>query len=1261
MQWITSTYLKQWADQRDCQDTLPLLIRRLIRATVDKIDSIQFPAGDAVYTKGWDGILNSGVATDYIPQGVSVWEISARADIQNKANQDYDKRTSETDFSKQEKTTYIFVTPRIWVDKDEWASEKKSNDSWEDVKVYDARNIESWIELAPSVGSWIAKELGRSPRQDIISAIDYWDEWKNNTNPPLISDLVTAGRQNQIEDLNKWITSQPSPYFLKAFSNDEAIAFILAVADKLNNTLKDYFFSRSVVVKSLEAFRETMINRSSLIIIKGFEGEVPTGSAIERGHHVFVPLSFDNTSQNDAKTLSRLGLDEFVSALCKMGFSDHEANALSKETGRSITVLRRRIGIEKKQPIWAKGEAISVLIPILMFGRWDENYDKDKDAISTFYGDSYVKYVEQLNRWILAPDSPILKIGDSWRLTSPYDAFFSLAPFISNQKLETYKEIAIGILSVYNPVFDIEPEKRYMASVYGKRPEYSGWIREGIAQFLILIAVYGQDTLTNSLSNPQSWVDEIVKGLLERVDWKRWCSLSEILPLIAEASPQVFIDAINRSLLATDKPIMGMFAETDSPLFSSSPHIYLLWALEGIAWNPEIIGQVTLVLGKLAELDPYPDSNLMSRPLNSLIDIYRYWYPQTFANIEQRISALDSLLKNEPEIGWKLLVELMPKHPDTASNTHRPRWRKVSDEFDKRSTLRDGIKHITYVVDRLLNNIDSDGKKWAEVIKNYSELPASDKIKIINSILEDVNNISNNKQLLRNEIRTLLSRHRSFKEQEWALPDEILRKFDSIYKKLEPPDLIYRYSWLFDSDYPDIPEGLDFKGPNIKSKRIEELRIETMNMIYKEHGIYRIVKLAENVELPWFVGVITGKVEINDTEKEIVISFLKHDRENKLNYFSSGFVNENYTMNGVKWVQGISNIAISNKWSDKMTINFFLALPEKLGIWEELEKHNQKIIKLYWEQCQARFYFNKEYDLEFGIRKLIEVNRYYAALSIIAHCQKELDLELMYNVLEGSISSECAKIDSGRVHEYDIQEMLQQLDKRNHDSSKIALLEWQFLPLLSRSYSKRSPLYLHKEMAENPEFFSSIIKWTIKPKDGFDESEDKNLTQEQIINRARNGRDLLKSWKTIPGMQKDGSIDKKYLLKWINKSQQLCKDIHREKYCNICIGELLSSIVKVEDQVEISEVLCEIVETLEKEDIDHGIFLGILNQRGTTSRGAFEGGKQEYVLRDKFKEKSKQIRLKYPRIAAILHDLSQYYENDAKREDEEAKRTEMEY
>ncbi|GAH89242.1 unnamed protein product, partial [marine sediment metagenome] len=249
-----------------------------------------------------------------------------------------------------------------------------------------------------------------------------------------------------------------------------------------------------------------------------------------------------------------------------MGLSEADAQKYSRDTGRSLTVLQRQLTKIVDQPEWAKADSTRNIVPALLAGRWTEKKEADKEIISRLAGKPYDSFSEKLSAWLHKPDSPMLKIGDGWRLVSPIDAWFALAPFLTEADLQQLRSAALKVLGSINPLLDLEPEKRWSASVYGKEPLYSGTLREGIAQTLVLIAVFGDDKRIPVSTTAQTWVDNVVRELLHDADWKLWHSLSDVLPLIAEAAPSSFLDTVEVSLSQDPPPIMAMFSETEDPM-----------------------------------------------------------------------------------------------------------------------------------------------------------------------------------------------------------------------------------------------------------------------------------------------------------------------------------------------------------------------------------------------------------------------------------------------------------------------------------------------------------------------------------------------------------------------------------------------------------------------------------------------------------------------------------------------------------------------
>jgi hypothetical protein len=158
---ITATDLQTWAQtrSRDCQERLPELVRRLVRASCPKTARVDFPAGDSVLIGGWDGLVDTPEAGINVSADVSGWEIGTGTDIGGKADGDYGKRTRDPGELAPAKSTFVFVTPRRWRNKRNWERDRKAEGVWRDVRALDAEDLEQWVEQSPAVELWLGRHL----------------------------------------------------------------------------------------------------------------------------------------------------------------------------------------------------------------------------------------------------------------------------------------------------------------------------------------------------------------------------------------------------------------------------------------------------------------------------------------------------------------------------------------------------------------------------------------------------------------------------------------------------------------------------------------------------------------------------------------------------------------------------------------------------------------------------------------------------------------------------------------------------------------------------------------------------------------------------------------------------------------------------------------------------------------------------------------------------------------------------------------------
>lgn len=72
---IRAVDLHNWANKRESEGELPLLIYNLIDFTTPDLKDIFMPTEDRVIMHGPDGIVKNNEETQYVPKGVSLWEL----------------------------------------------------------------------------------------------------------------------------------------------------------------------------------------------------------------------------------------------------------------------------------------------------------------------------------------------------------------------------------------------------------------------------------------------------------------------------------------------------------------------------------------------------------------------------------------------------------------------------------------------------------------------------------------------------------------------------------------------------------------------------------------------------------------------------------------------------------------------------------------------------------------------------------------------------------------------------------------------------------------------------------------------------------------------------------------------------------------------------------------------------------------------------------------------------------------------------------
>ena len=154
--------------------------------------------------------------------------------------------------------------------KDAWEAERRAEGVWRDVRVYDADDMETWLETAPAVHVWLSVELGTHPK-DALDLESVWGDWSHSTDPSITMQLVLAGRKGLANKVIDWLVkSSETTLALRAESCQEALAVFAATILDYSGSEREWLLSRIVVVDTVATWNALTLSNEILILIPRF-------------------------------------------------------------------------------------------------------------------------------------------------------------------------------------------------------------------------------------------------------------------------------------------------------------------------------------------------------------------------------------------------------------------------------------------------------------------------------------------------------------------------------------------------------------------------------------------------------------------------------------------------------------------------------------------------------------------------------------------------------------------------------------------------------------------------------------------------------------------------------------------------------------------------------------------------------------------------------------------------------------------------------
>ena len=408
---IKARQIQEWAENNhDARRLLAVLLRKLVHSTGHELRQVDFPGYDNAERRGWDGLIETEAATPWIPEGKSGWEFGTNKKPGSKAEGDYAARLGSVSPVDRTEYTFVFVTPRKWDGKTEWARTKHAAGDWKAVRAFDANDLEQWLDVSIPAQMWLAEQLGL-PVNGFETLDQCWQNWERASDPKMTPALFEPSIIAYRDTFKQWL-EKPSegPLIVAADSKDEALAFLACLFQDIATGSKDL----ACVFKSAETLRTLAASSAPFIPIVHTEDAERELAAVYRRLHCIVVRPRNAVDSKPDIALDLLNREAFEKALATIGIEGDEAERLARESGRSPTILRRRLSkIDAiRKPQWAGDSEIARgLIPMALVGAWHAQSNADCEVVSTLADRPYQEIEENVTYLLQSDDSPVWSVG----------------------------------------------------------------------------------------------------------------------------------------------------------------------------------------------------------------------------------------------------------------------------------------------------------------------------------------------------------------------------------------------------------------------------------------------------------------------------------------------------------------------------------------------------------------------------------------------------------------------------------------------------------------------------------------------------------------------------------------------------------------------------------------------------------------------------------------------------------------------------------
>ena len=1246
MKYISSSEIENFTrnNQREAQGFLPLLLRKLIINAIgfDKIKYIDIPGGDSIWKPGVDGKIVP-LAESFLGKANQTYiiECGQNKNIAKKIKNDFIKRSQEKQGIKSD-DIFVFITSqkinKSKILQDLQTSNEKS--LWKDVKIFDADDIELWLEHDWATTTWVAEQL-KNPTSMLRTFDKYWSVWLSSTFLKIDENMILARTKDFTDRIIQWIltTEKTSLLKIKSYSKKESILYFMAslLNSKLNKDIISSIISKILIVEDEITWREVTDCKSNkqLILIPEYGVPKDLSLIIDEGYKVLLPLDSDDGGSADKGAIC---LDDINTHMLYPFLRDKTnydlANNIIRKIGNNISLLTLQRVLEREdsvleKPQWTDFANSKYLFLAAIIGSWDESNEKDVKFVEKVFDETYSEIIRNLSFFTRFGDKPIFKKGNIWFLPLSEKIISYLGKNLIKEDFDRYlKETAI-VLSTTNPRYSQNGISSFFVPFdfdTHKHTYYSEELVKGIAKGYAMIS--NHENYFNSDLHVSIAIQNILSKILNNNDWKLWATLSHNFSPLIEAAPNIIINM--------KESIHKVIGDIYKKSFSSNECIYagFLFAFESLAYlDRYFVYCVDILLVMDDEKSNISDTqnNWINSARGSLFNIFCPWMQNTTVSLDKRREKIVQLLKTNSynDSIFNLIYDLLRGVQTSSVPSPKPQYIPIP-QTSISDTQVDIFNFNEFIFSAVLSMLNNNANRWERIINYIDNMMDSE----FNEFLNKIEGIDWKAE---EEVFKIRIYHSLKRWSEQTSSDEIAIKdyskriiaIEQIIKKIDITDSIERNIDIFSSPfvYND-------------SEKSSYKRQEAIKEIYSQGGINEVIKFCNKIEMPHILGLELFHFLTREEDIRYLLNSKENNKE-KVKDMLKSFFSKSFHVNGVAWLDKY----FDNTWDEDYKIALICSINMNLSYLEWIDRNN--LSSLYWKNIRLIYASTLE-EYNKAIMELYKFKRGDIMLYLIfeeirrknnKNVRKEdILFVLKYFIEKGEIGTNYVQ--------HQIVSLIKELESREDISAdELCKIEIVYIEIFKETIGIK-PIAIYKVFKKDVNFLMEILKIIIEYKDRDIES------GEQEINK----KTFTCAYKVYEKIINEFIFENENEFKrWEERLFEILGNEKYQKYKKLAlrtIGKMIAHAPIGADKVWPIEYVRDFIEKRYSDDLELGIKIEKFNSVGIREINLRDPGHDWMQWSNTFQKDADKIRFKYPCTAHILDNLAEDYKHHAQEERE---------